>query len=65
MNVNEIVVKEYTDMIESRISAAATENYQDGKNLTQRRLRGPTTWEDMLKHALRDIANWGIRRQSS
>ena len=24
-------------------------NNQDGKNLTQKRLRGPTTWKDMLK----------------
>ena len=25
------------------------QNYQSGRNLTQRRLRGPTIWEDMLK----------------
>ena len=29
-----------------------------GENLTQRRLRGPTTWKDMLKNALRDVAKW-------
>ena len=28
-------------------------NYQCGKNLTQRRMRGPTTWKDMLKNTLR------------
>ena len=27
-----------------------------GKTLTQRRWRGPTTWKDMLQHALRDAA---------
>ena len=32
-------------------------NNQDGRNLTQKRLRGPTTWKDMLKNALGDIAN--------
>ena len=24
-------------------------NYQDGENLMQKQLRGPTTWRDMLK----------------
>ena len=52
-------------MFESRMSAGATENYQGGKNLTQRRLRGPVTWKDMLKNALRDIANWRTKRQGS
>ena len=27
-------------------------NYQDGKNLTQRRLRVPTAWKDMLKEGV-------------
>ena len=40
-------------------------NYQGRKKLTQRRLRGPTTLKDMLKNALRDIANWRTKRQSS
>ena len=26
-------------------------NYQGGKNLTQRRLRGPATWKDILENA--------------
>ena len=40
-------------------------NYQGGKNCTQRRWHGPTTWKDMLHFALRDIANWPTERQSS
>ena len=39
-------------------------NYQGGKSLTQRRLRGPATWKDMHKNALRETANWQTRRQS-
>ena len=33
---NEISTEQYEEMFESRISAGATENYQDGKNLHQR-----------------------------
>ena len=40
-------------------------NYKGGKNLTLKRLHGPTTWKGMLKNALRDIANWQTKRQSS
>ena len=36
-------------MFESRISAGATENYQDGRNLAQKLQRGLTTWKDMLE----------------
>ena len=36
--------------------------YQGGKNLTPRLLCGPTTWKDMLKNALRDTANWQIKK---
>ena len=50
---------------ESRISAGAPEKYVSGKNLTQRRLRGPTTWKDMPKSALGDVANWRTKIQSS
>ena len=39
--------------------------YQGGKNLTQKRLRGPSIWKDMLKTALSHIANWRTKRQSS
>ena len=51
-------------MFETQISAGATENYQGGKSLTQRRLRGPTIWKDMLKNALKDIANWQAKRRT-
>ena len=50
--------KEHKEMFKIRISAGATENYQGGKSLTQRRLSGPTTWKDMLKNASRDIVIW-------
>ena len=67
MNVkpNEIIVEEYREVSESRISAGATEKLQRWEKLTQNRLRGPTTWKDMLENALRDIANWRTKRQSS
>ena len=39
-------------MFESRISAGATKNYVGGKNLTQRRSRGPMTWKVMRKRVL-------------
>ena len=40
-------------------------NYQDGRHLTQKRLRGPATWKDMPKNALRVIANWQTTRQKN
>ena len=40
-------------------------SYQVGKNLLQRRLRGPTTWKDMLENALRDTAGWQTTKSSS
>ena len=40
-------------------------NYHGGQILTRRRLRGPTTWKDTLKNALKDIANRWTKRQSS
>ena len=40
-------------------------NFQDGRNLKQKRLRGLTIWKDMLKSALREIANWRTTRQST
>ena len=40
-------------------------NDQSGKSITQRRLRGPTIWKDMLKNALKDIANWQTKRRSN
>ena len=40
-------------------------NYRSGTSLTPKRLRGPTTWKDMLKNTLKDTANWQRKRQSS
>ena len=33
--------------------------------LTQRRLRGPATWKDMLEHALSDTASWQTQKWSN
>ena len=52
-------------MFESRISAGATEKLPRGKNLTQRRLRGPATWKDMLKNVSIRTVNWQTRKWSS
>ena len=41
------------------------QNYQGGRNFTQKLSRGPTTWRDMLRNASRDTANWQTKRQSS
>ena len=40
-------------------------SYQGGKNLTQRRLRGLTTWKGMLENAWRDTASWQTKKSSS
>ena len=61
---NEANIEKHTKMLESRISSGATENYQDGKYLTQRRLRA-TTWKDKLKNALSDTVNRQTRKCSS
>ena len=63
---NEIIIEENTKMFESRISAGATEKLPGWeKNITQRRLRGPTTWKDMLENSWKEIGNWRRKRQSS
>ena len=62
---NETIIDEYRKMFESRISAAATQKCQGGRHLTQNRLRGLATWKNMLRSALKDIANWRTKRQSS
>ena len=54
LGCTKIIVDEYIKMFESRISAGAIEKYQGGKNLTQRRSHGPSTWKGILKKALRD-----------
>ena len=36
--------------------------YQGGENFTQKRLRGLTTWKDMLENALREIASWQTKK---
>ena len=58
-------MEQYKEMFESHISAGATENYLDGTKITQKQLRGPTTWRDTPKSAWKEIANWQTRRQSN
>ena len=61
---NDIIIEQYEEMFESRVSAGATD-YQDERSLTQKLWRRPTTWNDMLKNAWNDIANWRTKRQSN
>ena len=53
----ENIIEEYKEKFESRILLEQLKNYQGGKSLTQKLLRGPATWKDLRKNALRDIAN--------
>ena len=62
--VNESIIDQYREMFESRISATATEKLPGWEN-TPKLLRGPTTWLDMLKSALKDFVIWRINRRSS
>ena len=61
---NEITIEQHIKMFESRISAGATENFSGSENFTQKLLRGPTTWKDMLENALSDTASWQIKKWS-
>ena len=55
----DIIVEEYTKMLESRISAAVTKNCLAGKkNLTQKQLHELTTWKVMLRNTWKDTMNW-------
>ena len=37
--------------------------YQGGKSLTQKRLRGPTTWKVMLRKSWKDTASWQKKKE--
>ena len=39
-------------------------SYQGWRNFTQRLSRGPATWKDILKSALRDIVNWQNKKET-
>ena len=58
---NKIIINQYRQLFESRISAAATDQVPGWV----KRSGGPTTWKDMRKSALRGVANWQVRRQSN
>ena len=61
VNRTRLLLKSTEKCSNQKFSAGATENLPGWeKHLTPRRLRGPTTWKDMLKNALRgycDLAN--------
>ena len=61
---NESIIDQYREIFESRISATATDK-MPGRNLTQRRSHGLTTWKDMLKKTSRDIVNWQTKGQGN
>ena len=49
---NEIISLKNTEKCSNHeVLLEQLENYQGGKNLTQRWLRGPTAWKDMLQNA--------------
>ena len=59
---NETNIEQYKKMFEARISAGATENYQDGRNFTGKQSLGLTPVKDMLKNALNDTVYWQTRK---
>ena len=62
---NEILLGSFQRCLNLVFLLEQLKSYRGGKNLRQIRLRGPTTWKDMLENALRDIVNWRTKRQSS
>ena len=51
---NEAIVEQHRDM-NHVLLPGATEKLPGCENLTRKQLRGPTTWKDMLKNALKDV----------
>ena len=64
-NQNETIIDQFSKMFESRVTAEATEKYRSEKSPTQKQLRGPATWKDMLEHALSSALNWQTRMWSN
>ena len=62
---NEVIIKQCTQMLESRVSAGATEMLPGWENFTQKPRRGPTTLKDMLGGASRDTVNWQTKKWTS
>ena len=61
----EITIDEYRKCSNHEFLLEQLKNCQGGKNLTQRRWRGLTTWKDLLENAFSDTATWQTKRQSS
>ena len=60
---NEIIIEQYQEMFESRISAGTTGKLPGGRNITQKLWRGFMIWKDKRKRALKGIKNWRTKRQ--
>ena len=59
MNVNrtKLTLMITEKMFESRISAGAIDKIREWRKPHAKTVRGPTTWKDMPKSVLRDVAN--------
>ena len=62
LSVNAKHVKPFSNIIRTCSSHVflleEQKNYLDGRNLTHKRKRGPTTWMDTPKNAFNDTVNW-------
>ena len=47
-----IIIKEHKETLDHEFLQQQMKNFQGGRNLTQKRSRGPTTWKDMRQNAL-------------
>ena len=54
---NEIIIEQYQEMFESRISGNTTEKLPGWENITRKLWRGLMIWKDMRKSALKGIKN--------
>ena len=60
---NEIIVTEYTKMSETHIFCWSNWKIaREGKTSRKNSRVGLMTWKDMLKNALRDVANWRTKK---
>ena len=63
---NEIILDQNTRKCSNhKFLLEELKNNQGGGNLTQKLSRGPTTWKVRSKNAMKDLANWRIKRQNS
>ena len=60
---NETIVDEHRKCSNLEFLLEERNNYQSGRNLTQKLSRGPTTGKVTPKSALKDVVNWRRKRQ--